>query len=133
VATLPPDHRDLAEYRKLIYAVGVQRGVSGGDYQARPGFTPEQVKQVWASGGELPLTEVLGCRIRYFVHGLVLGSREFVNEVFSRYRAKHQTDPDNGARPLEGIAAPELFTLRGVRRSETSAGPPPADFESIPL
>jgi REP element-mobilizing transposase RayT len=133
VRTLPPGHQDLAEYRKLIYAIGVQRGVSGGDYQARPGFTREQVQKVWDSGGELPLAEVLGCRVRYFVHGLVLGSREFVNEVFARYRAKDRTDAAEGAKPLEGIEAPELFTLRGVRRSKTSAGPPSADFSTVPL
>jgi putative transposase len=131
VRTLPPGHRNLAEYRKLIYAVGLQRGVSGGDYQARPGFTPEQVQQVWASGGDLPLTEVLGCRIRYFVHGLVLGSREFVNEVFARYRSRERTDAAGVARPLEGIDAPELFTLRGVRSSATSCGPPSADFGTV--
>jgi REP element-mobilizing transposase RayT len=132
VRTLPPGHRNLAEYRKLIYAVGVQRGVSGGDYRARPGFTAEQVQQVWASGGELPLTEVLGCRIRHFVHGLVLGSRKFVSEVFARYRAKDRTDSDNGAHPLGGIDAPELFALRGVRSSESSCGPPSADLATVP-
>jgi len=66
--------------------------------------------------GEVPLSEYIQLRVRYFVDGLVLGSKEFVNAVYganvSHFGAKRKT----GARRMRGVASNGLYVLRDLKR-----------------
>ena len=88
------------------------------DPEGRPirrGFTPEEVKKVLSAGGSLPLHELLRCRVRYFSDGLALGSREFLETIFQRYRGHFGPNRQSGARPMRVGDWGGLCTLRGLR------------------
>lgn len=100
-----------AEYRKLLF---VKSGVSGRSDKAV--LDREAIKRVVEEGGELALSEVLRIRIRYFSEGVALGSREFVNSVFAKFRDRFGARRKSGARDLRGLRplAP-LKTLRNLQ------------------
>ena len=94
-----------AEYRKLLYGVGVEQGLSEDGSPTRPGFIRDEILAEMEAGGQLPLWKTLRCRIRYFADGGVFGSDEFLEQHFERKRV---TTARSG-RP-------------GLRRCETPAG-----------
>jgi hypothetical protein len=54
--------------------------------------------------------------VRYFSDGVVLGSRNYVNEVFAEFRDRFGARRKTGARSLRGLAAlSHLATLRDLR------------------
>ena len=69
-------------------------------------------------GGELALAEVLRIRIRYFSDGVALGSREFVNGVFSEFRDRFGERRKTGARDLTGLHP--LSALKTMRSLQTA-------------
>ena len=108
-------------YRRHLYVQGQQKGVDPEGRPLRQGFTPSQVEQVLAAGGRLPVHELLRCRVRYFSDGLALGSREFLETVFQRYRTQFGARRSTGARPLRfgnwgGLCALRDLRLRPVCR-----------------
>ena len=66
--------------------------------------------------GGRPLSEaaLLRCRVRYFTDGLVLGSREFVEQAFALTREHFGARRRNGARKLAG-AATDLRSMRALQ------------------
>mgnify|MGYP006915253304 FL=1 len=66
-------------------------------------------------GGELSLGQVLRLRVRHLTDGLVLGSREFVNEVFVQHREKFGPRRQNGARRIRGVPLLDIRVLRDLR------------------
>ncbi|MBL9175812.1 MAG: hypothetical protein JNL10_19875, partial [Verrucomicrobiales bacterium] len=66
-------------------------------------------------GGELSLGQVLRLRVRHFTDGVVLGSREFVNEVFVQHREKFGPRRQDGARRIRGVPLPDFRVLRDLR------------------
>jgi REP element-mobilizing transposase RayT len=102
-------------YRQHLYVQGRQKGQNRQGQAVRPGFTPEQVRQVLAAGGRLPMHEILRCRVRYFSDGLALGSREFLEKIFQRYRGHFGPRRETGARPMRFADWGELCTLRSPR------------------
>jgi putative transposase len=104
-----------AEYRKLLYGVGVAVTKDGHVY--RKGATPGRVIEVQErEKGELSLAELLRKRIRYFTAGLAIGSRAFVNEVFEHNRGRFGTLRKDGARTMKGGDWGKLRTLRDLRK-----------------
>ena len=104
----------LAEYRKWLFGQGQER--AGTDEQGqplRPGFDRAAGLAVLAQGGQLGRAEVLRLRIRYLVDGAVLGSRSFVDELFTRHRERFGPKRPDGARPARGL--PGISTLRALR------------------
>jgi hypothetical protein len=69
--------------------------------------------------GEIPFGRMLRCRVRYFTAGAVIGSREFVNEVFESSRGRFGPKRKDGARKLKGnasAAAGMLWSLRDLQK-----------------
>ena len=99
----------------LLFAEGMQEGLSTPETPVRRGLSPEQARQVWAEGGEIGLYDALRCRVRYFAKGAVLGSREFANNIFARNRFHFGSRRRDGARPLPGIDTSALGGLYGLR------------------
>ena len=70
---------------------------------------------------DVALAKMLRCRVRYFTDGVVIGSREFVNEVFARTRERFGPKRKDGARKMRGDAAAAagvLWSMRDLKCSE---------------
>jgi len=68
---------------------------------------------------DVAMSRMLRCRVRYFTDGAVLGSREFVDEVFRSSRGRFGPNRKDGARKLRGAAsaaAGELWSVRDLKR-----------------
>jgi REP element-mobilizing transposase RayT len=108
--------RALELYRMHLYRVGdEQRESVGPDGQTERGaLAHEEVMKVLAAKGRLPLASYVRCRVRYFSDGAVLGSREFVNGIFTHYRRRFGAQRKDGARRVQGLET-ELYVLRDLR------------------
>ena len=73
-----------------------------------------RVREVLASGGKLPEQEALHCQLRFLADGLVIGSREFVNQAFRLSREHFSPRRRDGARRLRGIES-ELCAMRDLQ------------------
>ena len=101
-----------AEYRRaLLLGAGVA-GRSGKVVLER-----EEILQQLARGTRLSLGQVLRLRVRYFRDGVVLGSADYVDEVFRRYRKRFGPRRKTGARKLRGLGLEKLRVLRDLRVS----------------
>lgn len=60
--------------------------------EKRAGMKPEDIQKVMEAEGELTISELLSCQMRYFSTGIALGSRAFVSgireQVFPRRKSK---------------------------------------------
>jgi len=83
----------------------------------RKGFDPERVAEVLESGGRLPKHEILRCRVRYFTDGVVLGSEEFVESIYRKYRDEFGLKRTSGARPMKYGQWDGLCTMRDLRKA----------------
>ena len=67
---------------------------------------------------DLRMSGMLVRRVRYFTDGVVIGSKEFVNEVFEGARERFSAKRKDGARKMRGAgtaAAGVLWTARDLR------------------
>jgi putative transposase len=119
----------MGEYRMLVAEEGkaadqeVQRAVLGESkskrHKRRNGFSASEIEKVLKSGGKLSAAQMLHCKTRYFIDGVVLGSREFVDRFFERMKVNR---PDqhrkrtSGARKLRQVKDSEMYSLRDLRK-----------------
>ena len=101
-----------AQYRKALF---VGAGVSGSS--SKEVLSRKQIFKVLEQGGELSEAEVLRLRIRYMSDGVALGSRSFVNEVFTTFRDRFGAKRKSGARSIRKLPFSDLCTLRALRVS----------------
>jgi len=100
--------------------------VNGGEYEVSEdqggggGFSRKNVAKVVAEGGRLRPAEVLRCRVRHFSDGVVLGSREFVNEVLRKHREEFGVKRRTGAREMKKGEWSGLCTMRDLRLQAVS-------------
>jgi hypothetical protein len=69
---------------------------------------------------DLGMAKMLRCRVRYFTDGVVIGSKEFVNEAFAGARERFTAKRNDGARRMRGSGAPAagiLWSMRDLRIS----------------
>ena len=99
-----------AAYRLRLFVGGGATRQSG-----KVVIDKEKIKAVIEQGGELSLGEVLRLRVRHMTDGVVLGSKEFVNEVFELHREKFGPKRKDGARPIRALASIGLNALRDLR------------------
>jgi putative transposase len=105
----------LAKYRGLIYGEGEAMKAGQNGERGRKGMSKERVQEVIDKKGKLSRYEMLRCRVRYFTDGVALGTKEFVNTVFTTERARFGAKRKTGARRLNHMEAGELRTLRALR------------------
>ena len=120
------------EYRRLLLMGGVEKFESrvskSGVMETtrkRKGMNQEEAAKETKLAGEIPLGKMLRCRIRYFTDGAVIGSREFVNEVFGNARERFGGKRKDGARKLKGAAGSAsgvLWSLRDLQKDVAPAG-----------
>jgi hypothetical protein len=104
-----------ARYRVWLFGQGEEReGFTEAGQPLRRGFRRDEVLAVVAAKGQLALEDYLRLKVRYFSDGAVLGTREFVNQVFGALRERFSTGRQDGARVMRGLES-ELCTLRELR------------------
>jgi len=101
----------LAEYRKYLFLQAGCAGRSGKKQLSR-----EEILKVLKKQGHLSVAERLRLRIRHFTDGAVLGSREYVEEMWRRYFRKYSPKRKSGARKLKGGDWGGLMTLRDLQK-----------------
>jgi REP element-mobilizing transposase RayT len=107
----------LADYRVWMVGKGEEReGLKEDGTPLRKGFSREEALAVIAAKGQLPVEEYLRCRVRYFTDGAVLGSREFVNEIFEVFKERFGSKRKDGARRIKGLEL-GIYTLRNLQKS----------------
>lgn len=99
-----------AAYRMRMFVRAGSVGQSG-----KTMLTKECIQKVLAQGGVLSLGEVLRLRVRHMTDGVALGTRGFVNEVFTLHREKFGPKRKDGARPVRILAAIGLNALRDLK------------------
>ena len=100
-----------AAYRRVLLVGSGRAGAAG-----KVAVEPEAIRRELQRGGKLALGEVLRLRVRYFSDGVVLGSRNYVNEVFGEFRDRFGPRRRSGARAMRGLdALAPLTTLRDLR------------------
>ncbi len=116
--------RTRNRYRLFVYSEGeeMEADMAKGD-RGRKGVSREEVETVEQNDGAIPVRDLLRHKVRYFCDGAVLGTAEFVNEVFEREREananrKLQRFSDarkTGARKMRGADWGELCVLRDLQ------------------
>lgn len=113
----------LQRYRVGLADDGVERCDLTGKVR-RKGFDREKVKRILAENGRLSRSELLRCRVRYLSDGVVLGSREFVNEVFKGGMDFFGPNRTEAGRAMRGGDWQGLHTVRDLRLDNLSIPPP---------
>ncbi len=118
----PTDWRTVARrYRVKVFTSGRQRGIPVGDgrrqggEKLRAGISRERVQRVIDEGGKLGQADLLRCRVRYMSDGMVLGSREFVDDFFESQREIFGSRRKSGARKMRGGDWNGLCTVRDLQ------------------
>jgi len=81
----------------------------------KKGFSKERVEAVLKAGGKLSRAELLRCQVRWFSDGVAIGSKGFVEGIFSRCREHFGPQRKTGARAVREDAG-GLHALRELRR-----------------
>ena len=112
-------------YRRLLLHDGIESGPEekarakrAGGF-VRKGFDRQKALEELREGKKLSRAELLRCRVRYFSEGLVLGSREFVDEIFESRREWFGAKRKSGARELP-LASSDLCSLRKLKKEALS-------------
>ena len=104
--------RAHACHRTGIFGTGAAPRSSGAT------IDPAKFNEVLRQKGQLPLSDVLRCRVRYFTDAAVLGSRVFVETQLAAYRKLHGARERTAARSLAPITDwGGLVALRGLRKN----------------
>ncbi|NNC88828.1 MAG: chemotaxis protein CheW [Akkermansiaceae bacterium] len=103
----------MRRYRLLLFEEG--EASPRDETRKRAGIPRKRVEQILARGGDLSEAELMWCRTRYFVDGLVLGSEAFVNRVFALSRGYFGPKRVSGARRMRQVAS-QLCTMRDLRK-----------------
>ena len=99
------------EYREVLLVTSGTAGRSG-----KVVLDPEAIRRELKREGVLTVGQLLRLRVRYFTDGLVLGSRNYVNGIFTEYRDRFGPRRKSGARRLRGLGAlGDLATMRDLR------------------
>ena len=102
--------KGAAEYRMLLFVTGGSANQSD-----KAVLDPQAIRAELARGGELGVGQVLRLRVRHMTDGVILGSKEFVNQMYSRHRERFGARRKDGARPIRGVPLPHISVLRDLR------------------
>ena len=120
-------------YRRFLYGISEEgkgkaeaksaAGRSGGSSRGgRHGLTQARIVEAWNSGGKLTVPELLRCRLRFMTDGLVIGSREYLEDFLAANReAFGKNRASFGGKPTKG----DWGGLCAFRRPQTDAVAPP--------
>lgn len=101
-----------ARYRVAVFG----KGQSYDAERPRASVSQRKAAKVMNEGGKVAREEALRCRVRYFTDGVVLGSKEFVQSYFERYRNRFGVKRVDGPRLIRGSDWGELRCIRDLRK-----------------
>ncbi|WP_395743592.1 transposase [Prosthecobacter sp.] len=101
-------------YRCLLHDEGREVRDAQNETIMRRGITADSARAVLAAKGKLSPAELVRLRVRYFTDGLVLGSKAFVEDIFTTHRDHFGPRRKHGARRISESAAP-FYSLRQLR------------------
>ena len=101
------------EYRQMLYCQGALEAPADATLGK---ISREAWVKVLEEDGRLPVAEALRCRVRYLTDGAVLGSKDFVEDIFGMYRSQFGRRRQSGARVMRGSDWEGLTVLRDLRR-----------------
>jgi REP element-mobilizing transposase RayT len=105
-------------YRMLLYGHGEERDADAKTGKCgRRGMTRAEVEAVLERGGELRVSEILLCRVRYLTHGAAIGSGEFLQQVLEENRERFSVKRTSAGRRMRGSDWGGLQVLRGLGRN----------------
>jgi putative transposase len=107
--------KPLERYRMLVFAGAEERGLDKENRPLRRGVPQARIRAVLERKGKLTKEEMLRCRVRYFCDGAILGSKEFVNQVFEVNRKRFGTQRKDGARKMRFVEVPGFYALRDLQ------------------
>jgi putative transposase len=103
-----------AAYRCLLHAEGREVKDAQNEKVVSRGISAESARIVLAEKGKLSPAELVRLRVRYFSDGVALGSKEFVEGIFTAQRDQFGPRRKIGARRMKESDAP-FYTLRQLR------------------
>lgn len=101
-------------YRCLLHAEGREVKDAQNEKVVRHGVTTESAHAVLAKGGTLSPAELVRLRVRYFSDGVALGSKAFVEGLFTEQREHFGPRRKVGGKRMTESDAP-FYTLRQLR------------------
>ena len=102
-----------ATYRRVLYCKGASPAPGKG---GSAGIISEKHwKREMERGARLPVAAAVRCRVRYFTDGGVIGSREYVQDIFESFRAQFGSKRRSGPRRMKGSDWEGLTVLRDLR------------------
>ena len=107
----------MRQYRVWLFVQGEEN--EGTDPEGQPlrrGFSPQEVSEVIRRQGRVPVNQYVTLRVRYFVDGVVMGSKAYVNQVFEALRPRFGPKRKDGARRMRGVESNNLYVLRDLKR-----------------
>ena len=120
-----PEARALARERGEVEAAEANPAASGlrsglpspspSPAKRKRGFSKERVEAVLRSGGKLSRADLLRCRVRWFSDGVAIGSKGFVEGIFTRCREHFGAKRKTGARSVREDESGGLHALRELR------------------
>jgi len=91
----------LAQYRKSLYYEGVRRLSEFTGAVSKPGFAREVTDRVLDEGGEISVTQLLHCRVRYLTDGVIIGGKDFVDRMLNEHGQFSALRKKRGARRMQ--------------------------------
>jgi putative transposase len=103
-------------YRCLLHAEGREVRDAQNERVVERGVSVESARAVLAAHGKLSPAELVRLRVRYFSDGVVLGSKEFVEGIFTAQREQFSPKRKQGGRRITE-SEEAFYTLRHLRLS----------------
>jgi hypothetical protein len=91
----------LAKYRQSLYYEGARRLNEFTGAVSKPGFAREFVDKVLDEGGELPVSQLLHCRVRYLTDGVIIGGKGFIERMLHEHGQFSPLRRKRGAREMK--------------------------------
>jgi putative transposase len=105
----------LQWYRGWIYQRGVQRGMKLDGSPMKRGFDVHEALREVEAAGRIPAAEELQRNVRHFTDGLVLGTRDQLEQVFEQQRSYFSEKRTSGARKLRWGQWGNLRSMRDLQ------------------
>ncbi len=114
----PVDWRVVSKnYRMLLFQTNAPQTDFIQDHSYDSNFNHEEAVKAFNQGKTLSRWQLLRCRVRYFSDGVVIGSRDYVNEFFELKRPYFGSNRKSGARKMKGGDWGELYSIRDLALS----------------
>ena len=108
------------QYNLTLYGKGAQsKGLGPKDQGV---IDPQKLQEVVASGGRLPLSQILRLRVRYMTAGTALGSVEFLRKIDRSMEARGAYVRKRSAYRMRGSDWGDLMTYRNLQLEPIQAG-----------